>query len=82
MLLTSETRVIVLSAAIIVTDEQFIVFRDDDTVSITNDRRKTSFFARHSERTTGTFLEDWPRRDGEVPAARSLLRSDQVGASG
>lgn len=39
-----------MGAAIIVTQEHFIVFRDDDPLSITSDRRKYSFFARHSER--------------------------------
>jgi len=39
-----------MGAAIIVTQEQFIVFRDEDPSSITRDHGKYSFFDRRSER--------------------------------
>ncbi len=37
-----------MSGAIVVTEEQFIVFRDEAPLSI-SDRRKVGFFARHCE---------------------------------
>ena len=42
--------IIAMAAEIIITPDQFIVFRDDHTVSITDDRKKAEQIARHFKR--------------------------------
>ena len=39
-----------MAAEIVVTPDRFIVFRDDDTVSITDNRKKAEQIARHFKR--------------------------------
>jgi uncharacterized membrane protein len=39
-----------MAAEIVVTPDRFVVVRDDDTVSITSDRKKAEQIARHFKR--------------------------------
>ena len=58
-----------MAAEIVVTPDRFIVFRDDDTVSITDNRKKAEQIARHFKRlqpTSRIVVQDLTTNDREA----------------